>query len=142
MTVRGVRLLLIPAVALLFLGLGANTIWDANEAFYVDTPRQMVLSGDYINPVFNGEPRMNKPVLSYWVVAGLYQVFGASVGVERLGIALGAVGILVAAFIYGRALRSALTGWLSVLIVATAPQFVMFSRRIFIDIWVSMFMAL
>ena len=61
--------LLALSVLLLFLGLGANTIWDANEAFYVDTPRHMVESGDYINPQFNGEPRMNKPVLSYWVVA-------------------------------------------------------------------------
>jgi 4-amino-4-deoxy-L-arabinose transferase-like glycosyltransferase len=142
MPVKGLRLLLIPAVALLFLGLGANTIWDANEAFYVDTPRQMVLSGDYINPVFNGEPRMNKPVLSYWIVAGLYHLFGASVAVERFGIALGALGILLAAYIFGRALRSATTGWLAVLFVATAPRFVMFSRRIFIDIWVTMFMAL
>jgi len=140
--VKGLAVLLVPAVALLFLGLGANTIWDANEAFYVETPRQMVLSGDYINPVFNGEPRMNKPVLSYWVVAGLYHLFGTSVAVERFGIALGAVGILLAAFIYGRALKSSLTGWLAVLIVATSPQFVMFSRRIFIDIWVTMFMTL
>lgn len=140
--VKGLRLLLIPAVALLFLGLGANSIWDANEAFYVDTPRQMVLSGDYLNPVFNGEPRMNKPVLSYWVVAGLYNLFGVSVTVERFGIALGALGILLAAYLCGRALRSSLTGWLAVLIVATSPQFVMFSRRIFIDIWVTMFMTL
>jgi 4-amino-4-deoxy-L-arabinose transferase-like glycosyltransferase len=140
--VTGLRWLLIPAVALLFLGLGANTIWDANEAFYVDTPRQMIQSGDYVNPVFNGEPRMNKPVLSYWVVAGLYHLFGASVAVERFGIALGALGILLAAYLCGRALRSPLTGWLAVLIVATSPQFVMFSRRIFIDIWVTMFMTL
>lgn len=129
-------------MALLFIGLGANTIWDANEAFYVDTPRQMVLSGDYVNPVFNGEPRMNKPVLSYWVVAGLYNLFGISVTVERFGIALGALGILLAAYVCGRAVRSSVTGWLAVLIVATAPQFVMFSRRIFIDIWVTMFMTL
>ena len=136
------RLLLIPAVALLFLGLGANTIWDANEAFYADTPRQMVLSGDYVNPVFNGEARMNKPVLSYWVVAGLYKVFGLSLTVERFGIALGALGILLAAYLCGRAMRSPLAGWLAVLIVVTAPRFVMFSRRIFIDIWVTMFMGL
>jgi len=139
---RGLRLLLIPAVALLFVGLGANTIWDANEAFYADTPRQMVLSGDYVNPVFNGEARMNKPVLSYWIVAGLYQVFGLSLTVERFGIALGALGILLAAYLCGRAVRAPLTGWLAVLIVATAPRFVMFSRRIFIDIWVTMFMGL
>jgi 4-amino-4-deoxy-L-arabinose transferase-like glycosyltransferase len=138
----GLRVLFVPAVLLLFLGLGANTIWDANEAFYVDTPRQMVQSGDYVTPVFNGEPRLNKPVLSYWVVAGLYHLFGTSIAVERFGIALGALGILLAAYLCGRAVRSPLAGWLAVLFVVTAPRFVMFSRRIFIDIWVTMFMAL
>ena len=48
MTLKGVRLLLIPAVALLFLGLGANTIWDANEAFYVETPREMLEAQDFV----------------------------------------------------------------------------------------------
>ncbi len=140
--ITSVRFLLAPAAVLLFLGLGLNSIWDANEAFYVETPRQMVLSGDYVNPVFNGEPRMNKPVLSYWVVAGLYHLFDVSVTVQRVGIALGALGILLAAYLCGRAVRSSLAGWLAVLFVATAPQFVMFSRRIFIDIWVTMFMTL
>lgn len=134
--------LLAASVLLLFLGLGANTIWDANEAFYVETPKQMVLSGDYINPEFNGEPRMNKPVLSYWVVAGFYQVFGMSVGVERAAIAVGAVGILLATFLFGRTLGGPTVGIVATLIVATAPRFVMFSRRIFIDIWVTMFMVL
>ncbi|MBM3751991.1 MAG: glycosyltransferase family 39 protein [Acidimicrobiia bacterium] len=139
---RAVVALLAASVLLLFLGLGANTIWDANEAFYVDTPRHMVETGDYVNPQFNGEPRMNKPVLSYWIVAGFYQVFGVSVGVERLAIAVGAVGILFAAFLFGRSLGGTTAGLLAALIVATAPRFVMFSRRIFIDIWVTMFMAL
>lgn len=134
--------LLAAAVPVLFLALGANAIWDANEAFYVETPRQMVLSGDYINPSFNGEPRFNKPVLSYWMVAGLYQAFGISVAVERAGIAAGAVAILLATFLIGRALAGARTGILAALIVVTAPRFVMFARRIFIDIWITAFMAL
>jgi len=138
----GTSILLALSVLLLFLGLGANTIWDANEAFYVETPKQMVRSGDYINPEFNGEPRMNKPVLSYWVVAGFYQVFGVSVGVERAAIAVGAVGILLATFLFGRALGGTTVGLVATLILATAPRFVMFSRRIFIDIWVTMFMVL
>ncbi|MCC7185484.1 MAG: glycosyltransferase family 39 protein [Acidobacteria bacterium] len=138
----GTSWLLALSVLLLFLGLGANTIWDANEAFYVDTPRHMVESGDYINPQFNGEPRMNKPVLSYWVVAAFYQVFGVSVTAERVAIALGALGILYAAWLFGRSLGGTTTGLVAALIVATAPRFVMFSRRIFIDVWVTMFMAL
>ncbi len=139
---RAVLILLAASVLLLFLGLGANTIWDANEAFYVETPRQMVETGDYLHPQFNGEPRMNKPVLSYWVVAGFYHLFGVSVTTERLAIAVGAVGILVATYVFGRALGSTSVGLLAALLVATAPRFVMFSRRIFIDIWVTMFMVL
>ena len=138
---RSVPLLLL-ALPVFFLFLGANAIWDANEAFYVETPRQMVQSGDYVNPSFNGLPRFNKPVLSYWIVAGLYKLFGISVAVERVGIAIGALGIIIAAFLIGRALRGPPTGWLAALIVATAPRVVMYSRRIFIDVYITAFMSL
>ncbi len=134
--------LLLLALPVFLLFLGANAIWDANEAFYVETPRQMVLSGDFINPSFNGLPRFNKPVLSYWIVAGLYKVFGTSVAVERFGIAIGALGIVLAAFLIGRALRSTATGTLAALIVATAPRVVMHARRIFIDVYLTSFMSL
>jgi 4-amino-4-deoxy-L-arabinose transferase-like glycosyltransferase len=137
-------LLLLLAVPVLFLCLGANSIWDANEAFYVETPRQMVLSGDYVNPSFNAQPRFNKPVLSYWIVASLYHVFGMSdpVLVERFGIAIGALGIVFAAFVIGRALRSTSAGVLAALIVITAPRFVMSARRIFIDVYLTLFLSL
>jgi 4-amino-4-deoxy-L-arabinose transferase-like glycosyltransferase len=134
--------LLALALPVLFVALDANSIWDANEAFYVETPRQMVLTGDYVVPTFNAEPRTNKPVLSYWVVAALYRVFGISVAVERFGIALGALGIVLAAFLVGRAVRSTTTGLLAALVVVTAPRFVFWARRIFIDIWITCFMAL
>ena len=78
-----------------FIGLGDSAIWDANEAFYVETPREMIERGDYIFPTFNYEPRLNKPVLSYWIVAGFYKVFGVSVGVQRVPIALGAMVMIV-----------------------------------------------
>jgi 4-amino-4-deoxy-L-arabinose transferase-like glycosyltransferase len=93
-------LLLLLAVALLpfFVGLGDSSIWDANEAFYVETPREMIERGDYVFPTFNYQPRLNKPVLSYWIVAGLYKAFGVSVGVQRFGIALGGMLIIAAAF--------------------------------------------
>jgi 4-amino-4-deoxy-L-arabinose transferase-like glycosyltransferase len=134
--------LVLLALPVFVVYLGANSIWDANEAFYVETPRQMVVGGDYVTPRFNDLDRVNKPVLSYWMVAGLYQLFGVSVAVERLGIALGALGMLVAAFLIGRAIRSTTTGLVAVVIMATAPRVVMHSRRIFIDVYVTLFMSL
>ena len=140
---RAPSLLLLLAIPVFFLCLGANSIWDANEAFYVETPRQMVLTGDYVNPSFNGEPRFNKPVLSYWIVAGLYHLFGVSVAAERLGIALGAVGHRLRDLPHRpRARARRVTAVLAALVVATAPRVVMHGRRIFIDVYITAFMAL
>ena len=66
-----VPVLLFLALCPYFVDLGGSSIWDANEAFYVETPREMIERGDYVFPTFNYEPRVNKPVLSYWIVAGL-----------------------------------------------------------------------
>ncbi len=88
-------LLLSLALCPYFVDLGGSSIWDANEAFYVETPREMMERGDYVNPRFNYEPRINKPVLSYWIVAGFYKAFGVSVGVQRIPIAIGGI-VLIA----------------------------------------------
>jgi len=133
--------LLFVAAIVFVLGLGANSIWDANEAFYVETPRQMVLTGDYLTPTFNAEPRLNKPVLSYWIVAGFYQLLGISVTSERMAIAVGALAILVATCLIGRAVRSTAVGVTAALLLASAPRFVHFARRSMIDIWLTVFMA-
>ncbi|HEX6975711.1 MAG TPA: glycosyltransferase family 39 protein [Vicinamibacterales bacterium] len=141
---------LVAAVVPYFVDLGGSSIWDANEAFYVETPREMIERHDFIAPTFNYEPRFNKPVLSYWIVAGFYKVFGVSVGVQRIPIALGAILMILTAFFLARAaspepsdpsrgLDAALWAALG---LAVAPRLLMFSRRIFIDIYISMFMGL
>jgi 4-amino-4-deoxy-L-arabinose transferase-like glycosyltransferase len=144
--------LLAAATCPYFVGLDDSSIWDANEAFYVETPREMLESGDYVSPRFNYEPRLNKPVLSYWIVVAFYKLFGVSVGVQRLPIALGAMVLIATAFFLARAAHSPAetadsTGrtnaalW-AALGLAITPRLLMFSRRIFIDIYIAMFMAL
>src|SRR3954471_20199480 len=168
--------LLLAAIAVYFVALGNSAIWDANEAFYVETPREMIEAHDFVNPTFNYEPRLNKPVLSYWIVAGLYKAFGVSVAVQRFGIALGALIIIACAFVLARTIQDSRSGipdrgsgihdegfgihdegfgipdqrsgirdsaaiWAAAGLAA-APRLVMFARRIFIDIWISAFMAL
>ena len=145
-------LLLVAAICPYFVGLGDSSIWDANEAFYVETPREMLESGDFVSPTFNYEPRLNKPVLSYWIVSAFYWLFGISVGVQRLPIALGALVLIAVAFFLARAaypaadaadpgVRTEAALW-AALGLAIMPRLLMFSRRIFIDIYITMFMAL
>jgi len=130
------------AVAPYFIRLGASSLWDANEAFYAETPREMIGSRDYVNPAFNFRPRLNKPPLSYWIVVPFYKALGESEAAERLAIALGAMIMIATAYGLGRAVYSNEAGLLAALCLAIAPRFLMFSRRIMIDVYVSMFMAL
>ena len=139
---------LLPALTLVavlpyFVNLGSASIWDANEAYYVETPREMIERGDYVNPSFNYEPRFNKPVLSYWIVAGLYHLFGVSVGVQRLAIALAAMVMMAATFYLARAASPhPWAPFLAAVGLAAGPRFFMFSRRILVDMAVTAFMTL
>jgi 4-amino-4-deoxy-L-arabinose transferase-like glycosyltransferase len=138
-------ILTVLAICPYFIGLGDSSIWDANEAFYVETPREMMERGDYINPTFNYEPRINKPVLSYWIVAAFYHAFGVSPGVQRIPIAIGGLVLVATAFFLARAASRTggwTAGWWAAIGLAVSPRHLMFSRRIFIDIYISMFMAL
>ena len=134
--------LLLAAVAPYFLNLGVSSIWDANEAFYAQTPREMIETGDYVTPSFNFQLRMNKPVLSYWNVAASYRVFGVSEWSERLPIALGAFVIIGTAFGLGRLLSGTFGGLLAALVLATSPRLLLLARRIIIDIHITMWMGL
>ena len=135
-------LLLALAAVPYFLNLGATSIIDANEAFYAETPREMIASGNYISPTFNDEPRLNKPPLSYWVVAAFYRVAGVSLGASRLPIALGAMVIFATAFLLGRQAFSARAGWIAAITLAATPRMLLFSRRIIIDVYTAMFLGL
>ncbi|HET7095114.1 MAG TPA: glycosyltransferase family 39 protein, partial [Thermomicrobiales bacterium] len=136
-----------------FVDLGGSSIWDANEAFYVETPREMIEAHDFVNPTFNYLPRSNKPVLSYWIVAGFYRIAGVSVGVQRVPIAIGAMVLIGCAFVLaalafaddGRAAmreRRIAAGLWAAAGLAADPRLMMFARRIFIDVWISAFLAL
>jgi 4-amino-4-deoxy-L-arabinose transferase-like glycosyltransferase len=134
--------ILILAATPYFIRLGASSLWDSNEAFYAETPREMIESGDYINPSFNYHPRFNKPPLCYWIVALLYKLFGVSETTERLAIAMAAMALIAAAYHLGGKAFSVESGLLAAIGLAASPRFLMFSRRIMIDVYLAMFMSL
>ena len=151
---RSTTLAVLLAVAIVpyFIDLGGSSIWDANEAFYVETPREMMEHRDYVTPTFNYEPRLNKPVLSYWIVAGFYYLFGVSVAVQRVPIAMAALVLILTAFCLGRVaspdpdvsrgVNSSEAPLWAALGLAVTPRLLMFARRIFIDVYISMFLGL
>lgn len=68
--------ILITFVLLYFYNLGLPSIWNPNEAFYAEAPREMLEKKDFTTPYFNYEYRFQKPILTYWLVLLWYHLLG------------------------------------------------------------------
>ena len=68
--------LLAVAILLSFYRLGSVSLFDVDEAVFAEATKEMVLSGDWITPTYNGANRYDKPILFYWLMAASYHIFG------------------------------------------------------------------
>ncbi len=80
------------------LGLGNLGLMDKTEALFVEVAHQMVLTGDWITPRWNGELFFDYPVGGYWMVALSFKIFGFHEWAARLPSALAAIAVVVATF--------------------------------------------
>lgn len=93
-----------------WLGLGTISIYllftwllpvtDPVESNYALTAREMLLRGDYMTPYIYGHPWFDKPIWTYWMLIGAYNLFGFTDFAARLpGVMAG--GISVGLMYYG-----------------------------------------
>lgn len=111
--------LLLLAALTFFAGLGRGAITDSDEAFYAESSREMVASGDWVTPYYNYEPRFQKPVLYYWLTSATYLVTGASEMGARFWAAMAGIGLVLVTAAAGRRWYDETTGLLAGAIVAT-----------------------
>jgi 4-amino-4-deoxy-L-arabinose transferase-like glycosyltransferase len=112
--------LVLLAVLTFFTGLGRGAIADSDEAFYAESAREMVESGDWLTPHFNYEQRFQKPVLYYWLTAILYLGTGPTEISARFWAALSGVGLVLLTAACGRRWFDEDTGLLAGAIAATS----------------------
>src|SRR5512135_3040285 len=95
-------LLLLLCFALFFFRLGARPLWDVDEGMHASTSKDMVLSGDWVTPTFNGQNFYDKPVLHNWFVAVSFLVFGFTESAARLPSAILGLGGVLLTYLLGR----------------------------------------
>ncbi|RMG46013.1 MAG: glycosyltransferase family 39 protein [Acidobacteria bacterium] len=130
----GLALLLGVLIAPYFVNLSGPSLWDSTEAFYAETPREMLELKSFVIPYFNYEPRLNKPPLAYWLVLPFYRTFGVSQVAERIVAALGAGALILLTFGLGAAMFNQWVGLLGAAIVATTPRLILLAQKSIIDI--------
>ena len=78
--------------------LGNVGLIDETEPLFAEASRQMLLTGDWITPFFNGETRFDKPALIYWCQAIAYSIMGVNEWSARTPSVLAAMGVIALAF--------------------------------------------
>jgi 4-amino-4-deoxy-L-arabinose transferase-like glycosyltransferase len=117
-------LLLAVTAALCFPNLGGPSLWDIDEGNNAEAAREMLESDNWVVPTFNGQLRVDKPALLYWLQLGAYEVFGVNEFAARLPSALAALATVLLAYELGRRMfESASTGLLGGLILASSVAF-------------------
>ncbi len=56
----------------------ASSLWDRDEPRFSRATVEMVQSGNYLYPTFNGDLRPDKPILIYWLMSVPVRLFGPS----------------------------------------------------------------
>ncbi|MDR0311085.1 MAG: glycosyltransferase family 39 protein, partial [Acidobacteriota bacterium] len=136
------HVIILAALALpFFINLGASAIWDGSEAFYAETPREMLESGDWLSPSFNYEPRVNKPPLTYWAVAISYKIFGVNEFAARLPGVFAALGVMLFSWGAARSFYGPRAALFAAAIAAVAPRVFIIGRRLPIDIILLFFLT-
>jgi 4-amino-4-deoxy-L-arabinose transferase-like glycosyltransferase len=83
-SLKSVLVLLSILLPALLLGLGERPVYKIQEVRIAETAREMLESGDWMVPRYNGELRLQKPPLPYWLTAASYRVAGVSEVSTRL----------------------------------------------------------
>jgi len=122
--------------------LGNRPLSVPDEGRYVEIPREMVVTGDYLTPRLNGVKYFEKPVLFYWLEAFSIKLFGLHEFTLRLWPAILALLGCLAVAVAGARLFGRLSGLLAAGILSTTLLYYAMSRAIVLDMPVSVLLTI
>ena len=137
-TERGVYVLLLLYGLLLLAPTPWLPLFESTEARYGEIAREMLASGNYLEPTFNGIYHFHKPPLPYWAMAAGMRLFGVNgLGVRFFGVVAALVGLW---FLYRTArllLGNELPARTALLVLASSALFLAVSRIPSTDIYLT-----
>ena len=138
----GKILLLAIIYALLWFGtLNYRHLIPSDEGRYAEIAREMLVTGDWITPRYNGYKYFEKPPLQAWATAAAFQAFGIGNWQARLWTALtGFLTILLVGFT-GARIFNPRAGWLAAVVLASSPMWIISGHLNSLDMGLSSFLV-
>jgi 4-amino-4-deoxy-L-arabinose transferase-like glycosyltransferase len=121
-------------LALFFVRLGGMALLNQDEGRHATTSKEMVQTGDWLTPRFNGENFYDKPALFNWFVAACFVVMGFTEFAARLPAAVLGLATVLVTFALGRRMFGRTVGLLAGAALATSGEFLVLSRVVVHDI--------
>ncbi|MCB9177807.1 MAG: glycosyltransferase family 39 protein [Flavobacteriales bacterium] len=137
------QLLIIAIAAVLFIpGLGAVHLFDWDEINFAEIAREMLVTGNWMQPRIDYLPFHEKPPLFIWMQALSMSLFGVGEFAARLPNAICGITTLLVLFRIGSRIRGRLFGllWVLAYIGSILPH--LYFRSGIIDPWFNLFIFL
>ncbi len=134
--------LLVLLVVLVFGRLGGAPTYILDEVKNAQCAREMLESGNWIVPTFNGELRTDKPPLHYFFMMLSYKIFGINPFAARFFSALMGILTVIITFRFTKRHTNAPTAFFAALALVVSAQFLFEFRLSVPDPYLIFFIAL
>lgn len=126
-------LLFFGFLCLYLIGAARYDLLTDDEIRYAEAGRQMLVTGDWLIPAYNGRPRFQKPILCYWLQAAAQYALGSTPWAARVPSALaGAMAVCLTWFLGCRAANPRVGLWAAIILGLSVHMFLV-SRMVLTD---------
>lgn len=133
--------LFLLGIVFLFSGIGNGRLWDQDETTYAQVAREMIQTGDWVVPRYDGQLLAHKPPLSYWAMILGTRLFGMTEFGVRFFSAVSGLACVLVVFVLGRRMFGPQTGFLAGLILLSSLFFLVVSRSALMDAHLTLFVT-
>lgn len=107
---------------------GWGDLYNETDGQYAGAAREMMQSHQWLIPTNDGIPRLQKPLLLYWLIILSYKILGITEAAARMPVALATVATVALIFLIGERLRDYWRGFLASLIYLSCAGVFVFNR--------------
>src|SRR5271154_5599147 len=125
----------------LFFQLGKLPLLQPDEGRNAEVAREMKESGAWLSPSYNGITYLDKPAFYFKAVALSLAAFGDNETAARLPSAVFGLALLAMTFLFCRRTHGTRCAIMAIIIIATMPLYVVFSRTIIFDMTLAFFVS-